>query len=106
MAAFYADENFDYRAVERLRALGHNVVTVQEAGEQGGDDHLVGGLRLANQIFPCLCGVHAGILPDRGRFAIERPEKSRPLYLAATAPPCIAFQLSGVSSTSRAFEPL
>src|ERR1700687_2667550 len=38
MAAFYADENFDYGVVERLRALGHNVLTVQEAGEQGRDD--------------------------------------------------------------------
>ena len=38
MARFYADENFDYQVVERLRALGHDVLTVQEAGEQGGDD--------------------------------------------------------------------
>jgi hypothetical protein len=38
MAQFYADENFDYPVVERLRLLGHDVVTVQEAGEQGGDD--------------------------------------------------------------------
>jgi hypothetical protein len=38
MARFYADENFDYQVVERLRALGHDVLTVQEAGESGGDD--------------------------------------------------------------------
>src|ERR1700677_1235158 len=38
MAEFYADENFDYPVVERLRVLGHDVITVQEAGEQGGDD--------------------------------------------------------------------
>ena len=38
MARFYADENFDYQVVERLRALGHDVLTVQEAGEQGRDD--------------------------------------------------------------------
>jgi hypothetical protein len=38
VAQFYADENVDYSGVERLRALGHDVVTVQEAGEQGGDD--------------------------------------------------------------------
>jgi hypothetical protein len=36
MALFYADENFDYPVAQRLRALGHDVVTVQEAGEQGG----------------------------------------------------------------------
>jgi len=38
MARCYADENFDYPITERLRALGHDVLTVQEAGEQGGDD--------------------------------------------------------------------
>jgi Domain of unknown function (DUF5615) len=38
MARFYADENFSYLVVERLRTLGHDVLTVQEAGEQGGDD--------------------------------------------------------------------
>lgn len=38
MAQFYADENFDYPVVERLRVLGHDVLTVQEAGQQGGDD--------------------------------------------------------------------
>jgi predicted nuclease of predicted toxin-antitoxin system len=38
MARFYADENFSYPVVERLRALGHDVLTVQEAGERGGDD--------------------------------------------------------------------
>jgi hypothetical protein len=38
MALFYADENFSYRVVERLRALGHDVLTVQEAGERGHDD--------------------------------------------------------------------
>jgi alpha-beta hydrolase superfamily lysophospholipase len=38
MAQFYADENFDYPVVEALRALGHDVLTVPEAGEQGGDD--------------------------------------------------------------------
>jgi len=38
MSLFYADENFDDGVVVRLRALGHDVVTVQEAGEQGRDD--------------------------------------------------------------------
>ena len=41
MAHFYADENFDFLVVERLRAFGHDVLTVQEAGEQGGDDQRV-----------------------------------------------------------------
>ena len=41
MAQFYADENFDYPVVERLRVLGHDVLTVQESGEQGGDDDQV-----------------------------------------------------------------
>lgn len=38
MARLYADENFSYQVVERLRVLGHDVLTVQEAGEAGGDD--------------------------------------------------------------------
>jgi hypothetical protein len=38
MARLYADENFSYPVVERLRALGHDVLTVQEAGQRGGDD--------------------------------------------------------------------
>jgi hypothetical protein len=38
MARFYADENFDYPVTERLRRLGHDVLTVQEAVKQGGDD--------------------------------------------------------------------
>ncbi len=38
MALLYADENFSYRVVERLRQLGHDVVTVRERGRTGGDD--------------------------------------------------------------------
>src|SRR5579872_2937717 len=38
MALLYADENFDYPVVENLRLLGHDVITVQEAGRAGGDD--------------------------------------------------------------------
>lgn len=41
MARFYADENFDRWVVEQLRLLGHDVLTVQEAGEAGGDDQAV-----------------------------------------------------------------
>ena len=32
MARFYADEQFPFPVVELLRSLGHNVLTVQEAG--------------------------------------------------------------------------
>lgn len=35
MALLYADENFAYAVVERLRLLGHDVLTVQEAGQRG-----------------------------------------------------------------------
>jgi uncharacterized protein DUF5615 len=34
----YADEDFDHRVVERLRALGHDVVTVMDAGWRGRSD--------------------------------------------------------------------
>jgi hypothetical protein len=33
MARFYADEDFDHPIVEELRHLGHDVLTVQEAGQ-------------------------------------------------------------------------
>jgi hypothetical protein len=33
MARLYADENFPQPAVERLRELGHDVLTVQDAGK-------------------------------------------------------------------------
>lgn len=35
MARLYADENFPYPAVLELRRLGHDVMTVQEAGKAG-----------------------------------------------------------------------
>lgn len=38
MANLYADENFKYAVVEHLRSLGHDVLTVQEAGQQGRSD--------------------------------------------------------------------
>src|SRR6202451_624289 len=51
MARFYADENFDYPVVERLRDLGHDVLTVQEAGKQGGDDaHVLATAAAAGRI--------------------------------------------------------
>lgn len=43
MASFYADEDFRYGVVERLRRLGHDVVTVQEAGRRGSTDAQVLG---------------------------------------------------------------
>lgn len=33
MARLYADENFPQPAVERLRALGHDVLTLQNVGK-------------------------------------------------------------------------
>jgi hypothetical protein len=41
MAKLYADENFKYAVVERLRVLGHDVLTVQEANQRGGPDPVV-----------------------------------------------------------------
>jgi DNA-binding NarL/FixJ family response regulator len=34
----YADEDFDHRVVARLRALGHDVVTVMDADRRGRSD--------------------------------------------------------------------
>lgn len=38
MAKLYADEQFPLPVVELLRALGHDVMTVQQAGNAGGSD--------------------------------------------------------------------
>ncbi len=38
MARLYADEQFPRAAVEHLRRLGHDVLTVQEAGNAGKSD--------------------------------------------------------------------
>ena len=35
MARLYADEHFPYPVVELLRGLGHDVLTVQDAGKAG-----------------------------------------------------------------------
>ena len=35
MARFYANENFPYAVVRQLRSLGHDVLTVAEAGNAG-----------------------------------------------------------------------
>lgn len=43
MASLYADEDFSYPVVQRLRQLGHDIVTAQEAGQanQGVGDEAV-----------------------------------------------------------------
>ena len=35
MAAIYSNENFPLPAVQELRRLGHDVLTIQETGEAG-----------------------------------------------------------------------
>ena len=35
MARLYADENFPHPTVERLRELGHDILTIHEAGKAG-----------------------------------------------------------------------
>jgi hypothetical protein len=42
VAAFYANEQFPQQVVQFLRALGHDVLTVQEAGNRGlADDEVL-----------------------------------------------------------------
>lgn len=48
MVRFYADEQFPRPAVERLRNLGHDVLTVQEAGNTGNSDAAVFAFAIAN----------------------------------------------------------
>jgi hypothetical protein len=51
MARLYANENFPRRVVETLRTLGHDVLTVQEAGNagQGISDEEVLAFAITNQ---------------------------------------------------------
>ena len=67
MAAFYADENFRRPVVDALRRLGHDVVTVQEAGRAGqgvpDDEVLADALALGRIV----------LAQDRGDFiALDR----------------------------------
>jgi len=41
MARLYTDEDFDYPVVQQLRAQGHDVLTVFEAGKSGENDAAV-----------------------------------------------------------------
>ncbi len=62
MARLYADENFSFPVVERLRLLGHDVHTVQEAGQanQRTPDHEILAFAVA--------GGRAVITFNRGDF--------------------------------------
>lgn len=48
MARLYADEPFPRPVVEFLRSLGHDVLTVQEAGQAGSSDPDVFAFAIAN----------------------------------------------------------
>ena len=41
MARLYSDEDFSRRVTEQLRKLGHDVLSVQDAGQMGREDELV-----------------------------------------------------------------
>jgi hypothetical protein len=49
MARLYADEDFDYPVVEELRCIGHDVLTVQEAGRRGDPDAAVLAFAISQQ---------------------------------------------------------
>jgi hypothetical protein len=49
MADLYADENFKFAVIELLRNYGHDVLTVQEAQQQGADDSQVLAFAIAEK---------------------------------------------------------
>jgi len=49
MAKLYADEQFPLPVVELLRALGDDVMTVQQAGNAGGSDPEVLAFAVSNE---------------------------------------------------------
>src|SRR4028119_804537 len=50
MARIYADEQFPRQVVQNLRSLGHDVLTVQEAGNAGLPDEEVLGLAISENL--------------------------------------------------------
>jgi hypothetical protein len=51
MARFYSNENFPWPAIEELRRLGHDVLTIQETGKAGQStpDHQVLDFSIAEE---------------------------------------------------------
>jgi hypothetical protein len=57
MARLYADEQFPRPVVEHLRSLGHDILTVQEAGNAGNADQNF--IKLAERIHQAISAENA-----------------------------------------------
>ncbi len=69
MARLFADENFPRAVVEGLRALGHDVVTLQETGEGGtavSDEDVLGRASAAGRAVVTLNRRHFIVLHRAG----------------------------------------
>lgn len=70
MARLYADEQFPRPVVEHLRSLGHDVLTVQEAGHAGTSDP---------EVFTFAIADHRAVLTQNRRDFVKL-HRSRPAH--------------------------
>jgi len=82
MARLYADEDFAAEVVEQLRKIGHDVLTVQEAGQggQGIDDPDVLAFAIAQNRAVLTCNrwdyirLHTRVRPHAGIIVCTRDD--------------------------------
>ena len=87
MARLFADENFPLPVVQELRSLGHDVVTIQEAGmaERGVSD--------ADVLTHAASGGRAVLTLNRKHFIqLHRQRPGHPGIVACTSDPDFAAQ--------------
>src|SRR5437764_164491 len=103
MGRLYADENFPRGAVLILRSLGHDVLTVQEAGRSGAADLVVltdataDGRAVLTHNHRHFKPLHAGAQPPGGIISCTRDDHDLPglaqrIHAAVTAAPNLANQ--------------
>lgn len=111
MARFYADEEFPLPVVQELRRLGHDVVTVQEAGHAGRSDADV--LAVANSLNRAVLTrnrrhfirLHASSQPHAGIVVCTDDNdftgQAQRIHVAITPLPTLADQLVRITRPHR-----
>ena len=91
MASLYSNENFPLPVVEKLRALGHDVLTLQQTGKA--DQALPDKLADANQLH----SRPEAVTPGRGSCIVALHHRAEAWGDLAAA----AFRLAGASDSGR-----
>jgi predicted nuclease of predicted toxin-antitoxin system len=109
MARLYADENFPLPAVEELRTLGHDVLTIQETGKAGqtaSDEAVLGFACAENRILLTLNRKHFIRLHNRRSlhegivvctFDPDFADQARRIHTAIASKPSLSGQLIRVN---------